>query len=117
MNPLYKKYLKPTLISDNKIDNDVLLKTDNFEILPVQLRIKDELGSGISGIVRLGLLKVDQHESIHVAVKMLKGNCFKQNSFTKFKKILNNFFNRLFEFRRNKKFSPRNFHHEIRWDS
>ncbi|XP_074107024.1 tyrosine-protein kinase receptor torso-like [Cotesia typhae] len=72
LNPLYKKYLKPTLISDNKIDNDVLLKTDNFEILPVQLRIKDELGSGISGIVRLGLLKVDQYESIHVAVKMLK---------------------------------------------
>ncbi|XP_014300459.1 tyrosine-protein kinase receptor torso [Microplitis demolitor] len=72
LNPLYKKYLKPTSMTDNKIDNDSLLTNDNFEIRPVQLQIKDILGSGISGVVRLGLLKIDQHRSIKVAVKMLK---------------------------------------------
>lgn len=60
-------------MTDNKIDNDSLLTNDNFEIRPVQLQIKDILGSGISGVVRLGLLKIDQHRSIKVAVKMLKG--------------------------------------------
>ncbi|XP_034943985.1 tyrosine-protein kinase receptor torso-like [Chelonus insularis] len=72
LNPVYEKLLKSTLNLENKMENESFIAKDVFEIKPMQLMIKDVLGSGISGVVRLGLLQVDQNKSIEVAVKMLK---------------------------------------------
>ncbi|XP_044006322.1 tyrosine-protein kinase receptor torso-like [Aphidius gifuensis] len=66
-------YEKSKIIeSDIKMEIDPLLSKDEFEIHPVQLRIGKILGSGVSGIVRLGSLEVNNNDWIQVAVKMLQ---------------------------------------------
>ena len=46
---------------------------DNFEIKPEHLQLKQILGSGACGVVRLASLRVQRGHIIDVAVKMLKG--------------------------------------------
>ena len=53
---------------------------DRFEICLNQLEIKNVLGSGASGIVRLGCYRISENHAIDVAVKALKGK-FRNNSF------------------------------------
>ena len=49
------------------------MSEDKFEIRPGQLKVKSVLGSGASGIVRLGCYQVSKNHAIDVAVKTLKG--------------------------------------------
>ncbi|XP_011314507.1 tyrosine-protein kinase receptor torso isoform X2 [Fopius arisanus] len=66
-------YEKPKLLEvENKIEDDPLITKDHFELGAMQLKIKDILGSGFSGVVRLGSLKINDNETIDVAVKMLR---------------------------------------------
>ena len=58
----------------------LLVPKDRFEIRPDQLKIKDILGSGASGIVRFGFYQISENRAIDVAVKTLKGT-FRDNSF------------------------------------
>ena len=53
---------------------------DKFEIHPGQLKIKDILGSGVCGIVRLSCYQISKNRAINVAVKTLKGT-FRDISF------------------------------------
>ncbi|XP_043278573.1 tyrosine-protein kinase receptor torso-like isoform X2 [Venturia canescens] len=55
-----------------KKDHAVGTMIDKFELRPSQLTIKQILGSGASGIVRLGSLLDSKKNMIDVAVKMLK---------------------------------------------
>ncbi|XP_012285404.1 tyrosine-protein kinase receptor torso isoform X1 [Orussus abietinus] len=62
-----------------KSDNDAHAKEgvkskDKFEIHPDQLKIKDILGRGASGIVRLGSFRNEHGRIMDVAVKALKDN-------------------------------------------
>lgn len=52
---------------------DTLLPRDKFEISPQQLELKDVLGSGAYGIVRLATLQDEFGAVTDVAVKMMKG--------------------------------------------
>ncbi|XP_015113567.1 tyrosine-protein kinase receptor torso isoform X2 [Diachasma alloeum] len=66
-------YEKPKLLEvENKIEDDPLIAKDHLELGAMQLKIKDILGSGFSGVVRLGALKIDENKTINVAVKMLR---------------------------------------------
>ena len=49
------------------------MEKDRFEIRPDQLTIKDILGSGASGIVRLGSYQSSENLAIDVAIKTLRG--------------------------------------------
>lgn len=55
------------------MENDPLITKDHFEIRPVQLRIGKIIGSGVSGVVRIGSLEASPNDWIDVAVKMLQG--------------------------------------------
>ncbi|KAK0181527.1 hypothetical protein PV327_003804 [Microctonus hyperodae] len=68
----YEKSLKSTSDSSKKSETELLIQKDDYEISPIDLNIKHVLGSGITGVVRLGLLRVNDNKSINVAVKMLK---------------------------------------------
>lgn len=54
-------------------DGETLLSRDKFEISPQQLKLKDVLGSGAYGIVRLATLQDEFGTVTDVAVKMMKG--------------------------------------------
>lgn len=58
-----------------KQDHPLRSMIDKFELRPSQLTIKQVLGSGASGIVRLGSLRDSNKKTIDVAIKMLKGKC------------------------------------------
>ena len=53
---------------------------DRFEIRPDKLKIKDVLGRGAYGIVRLGSYRISENHAIDVAVKTITGT-FQDNSF------------------------------------
>ena len=49
------------------------MEKDRFEIRPDQLKIKNILGSGASGIVKLGSYQMSENLAIDVAIKTLRG--------------------------------------------
>ena len=74
-----KKNLEATFHSMRTLANlefeqkSLSMSKDRFEIIPGQLKIKRVLGSGASGIVRLGCYQVSENHAIDVAVKTLRG--------------------------------------------
>ncbi|XP_032676014.1 uncharacterized protein LOC116846385 [Odontomachus brunneus] len=65
--------LKKPLKQDYAVENgETLLSRDKFEISPQQLKLKDVLGSGAYGIVRLATLQDEFGTVTDVAVKMMK---------------------------------------------
>ncbi|XP_014489174.1 PREDICTED: tyrosine-protein kinase receptor torso [Dinoponera quadriceps] len=65
--------LKKPLKRDYAIETgDALLSHDKFEISPQQLKLKDVLGSGAYGVVRLATLQDEFGSVTDVAVKMMK---------------------------------------------
>lgn len=69
-------------------DDETLLSHDKFEISPQQLKLKDVLGSGAYGIVRLATLQDKFGAVTDVAVKMMKGITMDTERYNK-KKYIN----------------------------
>ncbi|XP_063990673.1 tyrosine-protein kinase receptor torso isoform X2 [Diachasmimorpha longicaudata] len=66
-------YEKPKVLEvEYKTEDDPLIAKDHLELGAMPLQIKCILGSGFSGVVRLGTLKIDESKTIDVAVKMLR---------------------------------------------
>ena len=68
----------PAILESEK--KSLPMPKDRFEIRPDQLKIKDILRSGASGIIRHGCYKISKNLAIDVAVKTIKG-MFGDNSY------------------------------------